>query len=173
MIPRERQSLHLTGSYPPKFADYLTAVNYVDGALRPLIDYLRSRNDADDMMIAITGDHEGLASYRGAMCADPATASIVDRAEHTPLIILNSPAPGVYGQEAGQVDVYTTLVNLMGLRDYGWRGMGVGVTDPAHPGSAVGRGGTGSSDPHLIDARRISDIIIRHDLLGGADKLAE
>lgn len=173
MIPRERQSLHLDGTYPPKFADYLTAVNYVDGALRPLIGYLISRSDSDDMMIAITGDHEGLASYRKAMCADAATASIVDRTEHTPLIILNSPAPGVYGQEAGQVDVYTTLVNLMGLRDYPWRGMGVSVTDPTHPGSAVGRDGTGSRDHHFIDARRISDIIIRHNLLDEADKMAE
>lgn len=170
-IPEERRRLHLTGSYPDKFADYLTAMNYVDGALEPLVGYLRSRADADSITIVITGDHEGLASYRSAMTADEVTGGIVDPAEHTPLIVVNSPRPGVLAAEAGQVDAYATLLDIMGLGGYEWRGMGVSLLSGAHSGEAVGRDGTGSADPHLLAARHVSDLIIRHNMLAG-DKMA-
>lgn len=170
-IPEERRRLHLTGSYPDKFVDYLTAMNYVDGALEPLVSYLRSRRDADNITIVITGDHEGLASYRDAMTADAVTGKIVDSSEHTPLIVVNSPQPGVLDAEAGQVDAYTTVLDLMGLGGYVWRGMGVSLLSPEHIGEAIGRDGIGSNDPHLLGARHVSDLIIRHNMLAG-DKMA-
>ena len=171
-IPEEQRRLRLTGKYPDKFADYITAMNYVDGALEPLVKYLRSRPDADSITIVITGDHEGLASYRDAMTADAVTGAIVDSVEHTPLIVVNSPRPGVLDAEAGQVDAYTTVLDLMGLGGYRWRGMGLSLLSEAHPGEAVRRDGTGSSDPHLLAARHVSDLIIRHNMLAG-DKMAE
>lgn len=161
IIPEERRGLRLAGSYPDKYADYLTAMNYVDGALGPLVDYLRSRSDAGSMVIAITGDHEGLAFYRRSL----ASVAGVDPGEHTPMIIVNSPYPGLYDTEAGQVDAYTTLLDVMGLATYPWRGMGFSIVGPSHPGEAVDRAGEGSADSHLLSARRVSDLIIRHDLL--------
>ncbi|MCM1117285.1 MAG: LTA synthase family protein [Pseudoflavonifractor sp.] len=164
-IPDDRKGLTLKGQYPDKYADYLTAMNYVDRSLSPLVEYLRGRPDADDIVIAIAGDHEGLAAYRDAMLSHQATKDIVGPLGHTPLIIVNSPRPGRFDFEAGQVDVYSTLLDAMGLCIYPWRGMGESFFSPAHPHEAAGRDGLGTSDPHLLQAPRVSDLIIRYDLL--------
>lgn len=164
-IPEESRLIDIKGDYPPKYADYLTAMNYVDHALRPLVDYLRSRPDADNIVIAITGDHEGLASYRQAMTTHPATAGIVDPLEHTPLFIINSPRPGRFDIEAGQVDVFPTLLDILALHHFPWRGMGTSILSPSHPGEAIRRDGSGSADSLLIRARHVSDIILRHNIL--------
>lgn len=188
IIPAEKHSLHLKGKYPPKFADYITAMNYVDRSLKPFVHYLRSRPDASDIIIVITGDHEGLASYREGILSDSITSRIVPENEFTPLLIINSPRPGLFDFVAGQVDVFPTLLDIMGLNDYPWRGMGTSIFSDSHPRKAIGRKGEmvpsdsiTTSDTLLRKARHISDIIIRYDLLPSvmsgrpakSDKLSE
>lgn len=164
-IPADQDRLKLRGAYPEKYAEFLTAANYVDGALSELVGYLRSRSDANNIVIAIVGDHEGLASYRAKLASDRRTAGKVDTGEHTPLIVVNSYRPGCHPKIAGQVDVYTTLLDILGLDGYVWRGMGRSILDEGHPGEAVGSDGKGSTDSHLQHARTVSDIVIRHNLL--------
>ena len=163
-------------------------MNYVDRSLKPFVQYLRSRPDASDIVIVITGDHEGLASYREGMLSDSITSRIVPENEFTPLLIINSPRPGLFDFVAGQVDVFPTLLDIMGLNDYPWRGMGTSIFSDSHPRKAIGRKGEivpsdsiTTSDTLLRKARHVSDIIIRYDLLPSvmsarpakSDKLSE
>lgn len=171
VLPADLDCLKLEGDYPDVLRNYLTMAHYTDEALGILIDYLRTRPDYDRTMVVITGDHEGLADYRASLAAG---YPYVDSGQHTPFIVLNSPVPLRYDGVMGQVDMYPTLLQLSGLTDYSWHGMGKSILDPSFPKVAVGSQGNveGSTDSipvpvlrHLQTAREVSDRIIRFNLL--------
>lgn len=165
VLPEELDNLRLSGDYDPTVRNYLTMARYTDEALGIILDYLRSRPDYDDMLIVITGDHEGLAAYRPDAVK---RHSWVDAGCHTPLIVINSRAGGHFDAPAGQVDIYPTLLTMLGLCDAPWRGLGVSMLALKHPRAAVGQQGEieadaavpGSVAARLVRARVISDRII-------------
>lgn len=170
-IPDEYKTIRLTGDYPPKMADYLTAVSFTDSAIGELVDYLRGRPDADSTAIVIVGDHEGLAAYRQAMLEHPAGRGVVAAQGYVPLIVVGSGQSGVYEPVMGQADVYSTLREMLGL---GLRYPGMGFPASARLGFAFNyqgelAGDTVGVDPalvrHVASAPAVSDIIIRHNLL--------
>lgn len=174
VLPEALDSLRLQGNYPKVVDDYMTMAHYTDGAIGGLIDYLRTRSDYDSTLIVITGDHEGLAAYRNEVAAE---CGFVDPGQHTPLIVVNSPVGGRLEKPIGQVDIYTTLLQLAGLSDYGWHGIGQSAVE-GHPGVAIGSNHTVEGDTAaageaamrwINEAPRISSLIINHDLLRGKE----
>lgn len=150
---------------------YLTMTHYTDAAIGQLIDYLKSRPDYRNSLIVITGDHEGLVSERPEINRKN---SFVNPQQMVPLIVLNSPVTGKTDRIAGQIDIYPTLLQLAGLTDYHWHGMGQSILDATHPGIAIGSQGetvgdttnvSGGTLSHLRHARNISNTIIKHNLL--------
>ncbi len=95
--------------------------------------------------------------------------------QFTPFIVLNSPVGGRYDKVMGQIDMYPTLLNLMHLDSYGWKGMGQSVFAPGKPAFAISsmtnriEGDTVGVDPAVMnnikEARSISDKIITFDAL--------
>ena len=155
IIPEEHRGIHLLMDYPQLLGEYITAINYTDSALGEFIRYVRSRSDADETMIAIVGDHEGLPWRNEIISAMPEAAALVDSVGHVPLIVLNSPITGRCEREIGQVDVYPTLLYLAGLyRDADFRGVGYPAFADIELDAAA-------------DARQqsVSSTIIRADLL--------
>lgn len=137
-----------------------------------LLDYLKSRPDYKDMMIVIIGDHEGLAADRKPICESPAAKGIVSDKQFTPFIVVNAPVGGIYNKVMGQVDQYPTILNLMHLDHYKWKGMGQSIFDPRKYPAAVGSDNmnveTTGNVPEkeikrLTQAHRISDFLIRYD----------
>lgn len=160
----------------PPVLDYITINHYVDSQLRTIVDYLRSRSDWDETLVVITGDHEGLASWRSEIrSSSPAAAELVDERQLTPFIVLNSPVGGRHDGIVGQIDMYPTLLDLLGLNDYEWRGLGQSILAPDYHATAISSmtlqhlGDTTALSPELLDhlrkARGVSDAIIRYDLL--------
>ena len=144
--------------------------------MRTIVDYLRSRSDWDETFVVITGDHEGLASWRSEIrSSSPAAAELVDERQLTPFIVLNSPVGGRHDGIVGQIDMYPTLLDLLGLNDYEWRGLGQSILAPDYHATAISSmtlqhlGDTTALSPELLDhlrkARGFSDAIIRYDLL--------
>lgn len=173
-LPKELRKIDLEGNYPEIIKDFMVTANYTDASLKTLIDYLKSRPDWEETMVVITGDHEGLASDRKTAMENPLTKEFVDPGQHTPLIILNSPKGGTYNREMGQVDIYSTLLDLMNLYQYPWKGLGFSAFDPSSPGFAFGStgelsGDISSSTPemqnHVQEAKTISDLILKFNLL--------
>lgn len=159
---------------PDKITDYVTMAHYTDSQLHTIVDYIKSRPDYANTLIVITGDHEGLASLRReARQTSEAARRLVDEAQYTPLLVLNSPVTGRIDKTVGQIDIYPTLLNLMGLDDYGWKGLGQSILSPGHPGVAVSsmtmemRGDTTALSPellhHINGAMPVSDAMIRMD----------
>lgn len=160
--------------YPSRMVDYVTMAHYTDSALKSLVDYIRSRTDYNNTLVVITGDHEGLAGDRKEIIKNQKAAEIVSAGQFTPLIVLNSPIPGRYDEVLGQVDIYSTLLNLMGLDSYYWKGMGNSVFSPHKPPFAISSmtqetvGDTTKTDKNTLSitrqARAVSDAMIAFDL---------
>ena len=172
VLPDNLKRIHFKGSYPEKMCDYMTMANYTDHGLGILLRYLKSRPDYKDMMIVIIGDHEGLAADRKPICESPAAKGIVSDKQFTPFIVVNAPVGGIYNKVMGQVDQYPTILNLMHLDHYKWKGMGQSIFDPRKYPAAVGSDNmnveTTGNVPEkeikrLTQAHRISDFLIRYD----------
>ena len=172
VLPDNLKRIHFKGSYPEKMRDYMTMANYTDHGLGILLRYLKSRPDYKDMMIVLIGDHEGLAADRKPICASPAAKGIVSDKQFTPFIVVNSPVGGIYNKVMGQVDQYPTILNLMHLDSYTWKGMGQSILDPEKQPAAVGsdnmnveKTGIVSNQEikRLSEAHRISDLLIRYN----------
>lgn len=171
VIPDELRQVEFDTRYPDRLRNYMTVANYTDRAIGELIDRLRANPKFDDTMIVITGDHEGIGVDRDKMVRDPEVATFLSDQQFVPLIVLNSPVEGRYDDVMGQIDIYPTLLDLMGLSDYDWRGVGQSILDPQRPPYAVSAQGEiiGASDTdakreaHKRRAYDISDKIISTD----------
>lgn len=130
IIPDELKRISFTMDMPKMLNDYLTIANYTDDAIGTFIDLLRSQEKFAKTMIVITGDHEGLAESRSHLCNSDAGKGMVATDKFTPFIVINSPVELRYEEVMGQIDMYPTLLNLLGLDDYFWTGMGQSILDP-------------------------------------------
>ena len=63
---------------------------------------------------------------------------MVSAHQYTPFIVVNSPVGLRYDAVMGQVDMYPTLLNLLHLDDYAWKGIGQSILDPSKAPAAVG-----------------------------------
>lgn len=160
----------IPSGWPQRLKDYILMARYTDSAVSRLVDGVRSRPDADSTLILITGDHEGLGADR----ADYARLSggLVSDIPVTPFLLVNSAVGGRFDGTIGQIDMYPTLLSLLGLEKYRWKGLGVNIlTTP--PGMAVSSMTnseyTDSVAPrnaqNLRQMRRASHLIITHDML--------
>ncbi len=174
-LPEQLRTVTFSDRFPDRMRDYMMMAHYTDSSIGTLISYLRSRPDYDRTLIVITGDHEGLAMDRPLILDDPDARGIVSPGQFTPLIILNSPVAGRYDGILGQADIYPTLLNLMKLDTYQWKGMGQSILDPNKVPFAISSmtgelvGDTTAIPAPLFDnirsARSISDLIISTDAL--------
>lgn len=154
-----------------KLRDYCYSLNYTDNAIGMFLDYMKSEPDYDNTMIVIMGDHEGLADYREKLHED--CPELVSKRKCVPFIVINSPFAGRITEVMGQVDVYSTLMDLLGMADYKWKGVGFSAIRTNHPKAAVGSAGDIVSNGEVSDttalmlrkAQDISETIIKYNLL--------
>lgn len=130
VLPDELRRIGFSDHLPKMLNDYLTVANYTDDAIGAFINLLRSQEKFAKTMIVITGDHEGLAESRSHLCNSDAGKGLVATDKFTPFIVINSPVELRYEAVMGQIDMYPTLLNLLGLDDYFWTGMGQSILDP-------------------------------------------
>jgi phosphoglycerol transferase MdoB-like AlkP superfamily enzyme len=182
-IPVEKRHINVAGnkddaadddSFNNRLTRYITAVNYTDHAIGRFISYLKSRSDWQRTMVVIVGDHEALASWRQGVCSDPHLGHLVATESFIPFIVLNSPVAGRHEGVMGQVDVYSTVMQLLNA-DYKWKGMGFSALQPDAPqfaidffGKIVGDTTATAAMPmvnHVNQARSVSNVIINYNLL--------
>lgn len=169
VLPDRLKRIHLKGNYPTKMADYIYMANYTDYALGELLSYLKTRPDYKNMMIVITGDHEGLAADRADILKSKVAQNIVSPKQFTPFIVVNSPIGMRYNKVMGQIDMYPTILNLMHLDNYAWKGIGQSILDPNKYPVAVGSNmNVEGKAPRreinrLKEAFYISDLMIRYN----------
>lgn len=123
-IPERKVRFELPERYQDTLVgDYIQAQNYTDYALGQFIDKLKSNGLWDDSVILIYGDHLGLPLYTLDHHEKKLMEEMYGREYGFPEM-LNIPlfivAPGVtepkvLPQTGGQVDVFPTVANLLGI----------------------------------------------------------
>ena len=173
ILPDNLKRIHFKGNYPQKMLDYMTMANYTDHAVGILLQYLKSRPDWHETMVVIVGDHEGLAADRADIRRSAEGRRVVSAGQYTPFIVLNSPVAMRYDGILGQVDMYPTILNLMHLDNYYWRGMGQSILDKRKVAVAVGSQMNIEGDVshaskveinRLTQAHTIADWVIRYNM---------
>ena len=175
-LPEELKEVHFSPSIPQKMNDYMTTARYTDKAIGKFVEYLKALPQYNETLIVITGDHEGLTTYREELCNAPGGRGVVSDKTFTPFIIVNSPVGMRYDKVMGQIDMYPTLLNLLQLDDYCWSGLGQSILDPRKKGFAVspkmeveGEDATPEEISFAQKAYDISDLMIRFDYLRSAN----
>lgn len=174
-LPEEYDKLKLTGTYPDIMRQYMTMAHFTDRSLRTFIEYIKSRPDFDSTLVVITGDHEGLADHRKPIVDGLKDNDISSKIaqQHVPVIILNAPASGRIERAVGQIDLYPALLQMLGLTEYRWHGVGRSfLTDETvsfavdNKGRILGDtiGVPASAVSRAQKARTVSDHILRHNL---------
>lgn len=162
--------LSLKGDYNPKICGYLQCARYTDNALKILMGKLKTTPDFDKTMIIVMGDHIGLDQNRKQLHEK---YPWIDTEPLVPMIIYHSPVQGRIDKYMGQVDIYPSLLQLLNLSDYKWKGLGVSIFNPQHPGLVYspiyGWFGNTATQPtvknHLKKAYKVSDLILRYDVM--------
>ena len=171
-LPERLREVRFSDRYPERMRDYMATARYTDRAIGLFVDRLRAAGVYDNTLVVITGDHEGLGEMRRAWCESAGGRGLVADRPMVPFIVLNAPRGMRVEAVGGQVDIYPTLLRLLGLRRYAWRGMGRSLTDPTRPPVAVDPYGTIYGRPdsvaaptlqRLKEAWPVSDAIIRYD----------
>lgn len=172
VLQKELHQIEFSEKFPKRVSDYMIMANYTDSAVKELIEYLKSRPDYANTLIVITGDHEGFTKERTSLISNKLCKGLVSEKQYTPLIILNSPIAGRYNKVMGQIDVYPTLLNLLKLDNYKWKGLGMSIFDKDKKAIAVGPqfnveneevGDNSKLINNLTKSWEISDLIIKGD----------
>lgn len=98
---------------------YWNTLNYIDGLIADLLEFLRSNKLIDDTVIIVTGDHGELFGEHGAVTH----ASLLhEEVLRVPLIIFDSAQswdPALTTRPAGHIDIAPTILDLLNLPVYG------------------------------------------------------
>lgn len=171
VIPDSLKAVTFDERYPERIRNYMTVANYTDRAIGAFVDRLRANPKFANTMIVITGDHEGVGVDRAKYVKDKDLARFLSPEQFVPLIVLNSPVSMRYDVVMGQIDLYPTLLDLLGLGDYGWRSLGQSILDPSKPAYAVSpqmqvvgdKPADAADYAHRRRAYAISDLMISSD----------
>lgn len=121
-----------------RIRNYLSATHHFDRALHRFIDRLKTKGIYENTVIAITGDHSAPATYLPEEF----------RCSTVPLIVINAGISRRIEGRANQVDVFPTLLDIMGV-DSRYRGVGRSLTADSIP------------RPTPEEAWRVSELLIR------------
>mgnify|MGYP002448948711 FL=1 len=173
ILPEHLREVSFSADIPEKMGNYMTTARYTDKAIGKFVEYLKTLPQYKETLIVITGDHEGLASYRAELCDTPQGKGVVSDKPFTPFIVVNSPVGMRYDEVMGQIDMYPTLLNLLQLDDYYWTGLGESILNPNKKGFAFGSQmnveGEGYSSEEVDfakEAYEVSDQIIHFNYFG-------
>lgn len=114
--------ISLSQMYTKEIRNYLETVHFCDDAIGKFIQKLKQMGIYENSIIAIVSDHNEVDKNQveGRKKALPED-------QETVMIILNTPQKKQYDVPIDQIDVYPTLLDLMGGNRYDWKGLGYSI----------------------------------------------
>ena len=147
-----------TGRYTREMRCYLECAAAFDTALSQFLNDLKTQDLYNNTMIVIVSDHSEIVDD-----APSGRPSIDPEGDRCVFLVINSGQNGVIAGPVGQIDVFPTIVELMGVGNQHWNGLGNSilrgeVTSVAtSPSEGIGNGALYMRQKH---AWNISDMII-------------
>ncbi len=148
---------------PEMMRNYMGVANYFDTQLGRFLEELKKRGLYDDSLIVIASDHES-----------PVDKTVDEKGYgRIAFVAVNAGVSRRIDHPVGQVDVFPTILDLMGVSDtVPYRGMGISMLNPRLDG-AISRHGKiigDSISPELEEmlrmSREASDVMLRCDWFG-------
>ncbi len=130
-----QSSLQLPNGLPELLSNYIKAINVTDAGLAVLLSAIETDSILQNTTIIITGDHTILADDMRAQynksCQDQNLPYDVIASNYVPLIVYS---PKIkenirIDEVCYQMDIYPTIMHLIGCEDYYWKGFGVNLLD--------------------------------------------
>ncbi len=143
--------------------NYLNITHYTDGEIKKFFANLKKRDLLDSSVVFIVSDHsQGLATTPDKMHGD------TDRQDQLPMafISVNTGITKSITVPAGQVNVFPTILHIMGAGDSGYHGLDRSLLDTSLTTSVSGKGavrGSGFNSDILRQKRawQVSDSLLR------------
>ena len=142
--------------------DYLNCVNITDSCIGAFIDDLHRQGLYQNTVVAIVSDHTQIYLNRVNGLTD---YEWTDDDWGIPLIITGCDTTLRYDPVIGQIDVFPTLLDIMGANEYPWKGLGFSllrypVTGAIQPRNMSVIGDSTALTPHQRQIWDISRLII-------------
>lgn len=126
--------LYFSSDTPKDLKNYLHTIHYMDSCLSVIYDRIEQDSVWQNTTLILTGDHTIfkdilLNQYRPY--AEKNNLSFKNGKNYCPLIVYS---PSIDGnirieEECYQMDIYPTILSLIGAQDYYWKGFGVNLLD--------------------------------------------
>jgi len=172
-LPDDRIYLKVPADCPPDMVAYLNAIHYVDQCIGKFVQELRKNGLLSRSVLIITGDHD-------CTKRQPAQWRVYANRWHvetsvTPFIVVNGGFRQNYVPVMGQIDIYPSLLSILGLQNYQWHGLGRTIFTPGKTPFAVNArmyefGGNQAISSvvrnHIKAAWDVSDLMVTRDYFG-------
>lgn len=119
---------------PTTMSNYLKSINYMDEQFGTILSQIDTCKYLKESVIAITGDHiifptENRKQFNEYCSSNNKDYSVMDA--YCPLIIYSPDIKGpvIIEDVCYQMDIYPTILHLIGCEDYYWKGFGVNLLD--------------------------------------------
>ncbi|MBP5688869.1 MAG: sulfatase-like hydrolase/transferase [Muribaculaceae bacterium] len=155
--------------YTPAVRNYLEKTHYFDQQLGIFLENLRKSGLYDNSVIVIASDHS--EPVDDDLNGRP---SLSKNGNECVFIVINGTNGKLINGPVGQIDIYPTLLDVMGLNDYSWKGLGRSLLRYDVSSVAESTEDTFGTSPLLKqqqEAWKVSDILIRGDLIKNLFKL--
>lgn len=149
-------------SYTVNVRNYLEKVAFFDRQLGEFVDRLKRDGAYDNTVLVIASDHSDFVDT-----SPEGRPSISQRGIETLFVIVNSGLPGRHIQgPVGQVDLYPTILDIMGANAYWWKGLGYSLVrhDVSSAALSAGESAGDTKSPlfiHQRDAWDVSTTVIK------------
>jgi len=138
---------------------------YTDECIGRFLNELKKENLYDNSIIIITADHDGIGRN---MLEGRDVCTLQDR--YIPFIVINSPLQAETDKVIGQVDIYPSILDMIGGMQYRFKGLGESVFRH-QAGAASYKDGAMAADGAVADSIvsskrkqwQMSDFILRSD----------
>ena len=134
LLNASKSDLTLSEGMPTTMGNYLRCISYTDKQLKQFLSAVQSDSILQNSTIVITGDHTIFPSEMRKEFLDYCKTNNLDykvEEAYCPLIIYspNIKEKTIVDEEAYQMDIYPTILHVIGAEDYYWKGFGVNLLD--------------------------------------------
>lgn len=126
---------YIVPNMPNIMSAYLNCLNYTDSCIGAFLETIQHSSLANNTTIVFTGDHTRFHNQDSEMDKFAREHNIPMQTGHTftPLIIYSPKIEGnvQVTDTCYQMDIFPTILHLIGAEDYYWHGFGVNLLDSA------------------------------------------
>lgn len=149
--------------YTPAVRNYLEKTHYFDQQLAAFLERLKQSGLYDNTVIVIASDHSEPVDD-----APNGRPSLSKNGNECVFIVINGANGKLINGPVGQIDIYPTLLDVMGINGYSWKGLGHSLLRYDVSSVAESTDDTFGTSPLLKsqqEAWNVSNILIRGDML--------